>query len=89
VKLSTAVIGDLEDFVGEVFRMTLARENIQLAKFLSAGEPAEHRGSRWHCGIGTDGPEAFTDDEPAQIVSAISALCPNGRPRWAAPRSAW
>ena len=32
--VAAAVVGDLEDFVGEVFRLTLARENIQVAKFL-------------------------------------------------------
>jgi hypothetical protein len=31
--------------------------------FLIAGEPAEYRGSGRHCGIGTDGPEAFTVEE--------------------------
>jgi hypothetical protein len=35
-----------------------------LAKFLIAGEPAEYRGSARHRGIGTDGPEALTIDEP-------------------------
>jgi hypothetical protein len=55
-----AVVGDLEDFVSEVFRLTLARKNIQVAKFLIASEPAEYRGSSRHRGIGTDGPQAFT-----------------------------
>ena len=34
--------------------------NLQVAKFLIAGEPAEYRGSSRHRGIGTDGPQAFT-----------------------------
>jgi hypothetical protein len=34
----------LDDFEGEVFRLTLARESVRAAKFLIAGEPAEHRG---------------------------------------------
>jgi hypothetical protein len=62
--VAAAVVGDLEDFVSEVFRLTLARQSIQLAKFLIAGEPAEYRGSGRHRGIGADGPQAFTVDEP-------------------------
>jgi hypothetical protein len=50
----------IEDFVSEVFRLTLACENIEVAKFLIAAEPAEYSGSGRHRGIGTDGPEAFT-----------------------------
>jgi hypothetical protein len=50
---------------GEVFSVTLARESVRAAKFLIAGEPAEYRGSGRHRGIGADGPEAFTVDEPA------------------------
>jgi IS66 Orf2 like protein len=46
--IAAAVVCDLEDFVSEVFRLTLARENIELAKFLIAGEPAEYRGSGRH-----------------------------------------
>ena len=61
--VTTAVVGDLEDFEGEVFRLTLARESIRLAKFLIAGEPAEHRGFGRHPGVGTDRPKAFTVDE--------------------------
>jgi hypothetical protein len=58
--VATAVIGDLEDFVGEVFRLTLAGEGIRAAKFLVAGEPAEYRGFGRHPWVGTDGPQAFT-----------------------------
>jgi hypothetical protein len=32
---SRAVVCDFEDFVSEVFRLTLSRENIQVAKFLA------------------------------------------------------
>jgi hypothetical protein len=35
--VAAAVVGDLEDFVSEVFRLTLARENVQLAKFEGQG----------------------------------------------------
>ena len=64
LRLAAAVVGDFENFVGEVFRLILARASIQLAKFLIASEPAEYRDSGRHCGIGTDGPQAFTVDEP-------------------------
>ena len=40
--VAAAVVDDFEDFVSEVFRLTLACENIQLAKFLIAGGPAEY-----------------------------------------------
>jgi len=32
--------GDLEDFVGEVFKLTCPRESVPAAKFLIASEPA-------------------------------------------------
>ena len=63
--VTAAVGGDREGFQGEVFSVTLARESVRAAKFLIAGEPAEYRGSGRHRGIGADGPEAFTVDEPA------------------------
>jgi len=62
--VTAAVAGDREGFQGEVFSVTLARESVRAAKFLIAGEPAEYRGSGRHRGIGTDGPEAFTVEEP-------------------------
>ena len=62
--VTAAVVGDREGFEGEVFSVTLARESVRAAKFLIAGEPAEYRCSGRHRGIGTDGPEAFTGDEP-------------------------
>jgi len=52
--VATAVVGDLEDFLGEVFRLTLACEGIRAPKFLIAGEPAEYRGFGRHPGVGTD-----------------------------------
>src|SRR4029077_3707449 len=58
--VATTVVGDLEDFVGEVIRLTLACEGIRAAKFLIAGEPAEYRGFGRHPWVGTDGPQAFT-----------------------------
>jgi hypothetical protein len=61
--VATAVVGDLEDFEGEVFRLTRARESVRAAKFLIAGEPAEHRGFGRHPGVGADRPKAFTVDE--------------------------
>jgi hypothetical protein len=59
-----AVAGRAREYRGEVFRLTLARQSVQLAKFLIAGEPAEYRGSGRYRGIGTDSPEAFTVNEP-------------------------
>jgi hypothetical protein len=42
--VATAVVGDLQDFEGQVFCLTLAREGVGPAKFPIAGEPAERRG---------------------------------------------
>ena len=47
-QFGTCVVSSAKDiltiFEGEVFRLTLARESVRAAKFLIAGEPAEHRG---------------------------------------------
>ena len=51
----------IEDFVSEVFRLTLACENIQLAKFLIAGGPAKYGGSA-----------LSAEDEPDVTERAIS-----------------
>ena len=59
--VAAAVVGDFEDFVSEVFRLTLACENIQLAKFLIAGGPAEYGGSA-----------LSAEDEPDVAERAIS-----------------
>jgi hypothetical protein len=58
---SAGLNGDFEDFVSEVFRLTLACENIQLAKFLIAGGPAKYGGSA-----------LSTEDEPDVTERAIS-----------------
>ena len=58
--VATAVVGDLEDFVGEVFRLTLACEGIRATKFPIAGEPAKHRGFGRHPWVGTDRPKSLS-----------------------------
>jgi hypothetical protein len=70
-----AAVSDLEDCVGKVFRLTLARESVRAAKFLIAGEPAEYRGSGRHPGVCTDCSEALTIDEPlADRISDLDAV---------------
>jgi hypothetical protein len=62
--VAAAVVGDREDFEGEAFNLTLARESVRSAKLLMPAEPAAYRSFGRHRGIGTNGPEAFTVDEP-------------------------
>jgi hypothetical protein len=73
-----AVIDDLEDFVGEIFNLPCPRQSVPAAKFLIASEPAAYRGFRRHPGVRTDGPKAFTVEEPkavAQTTGWSSAVC--------------
>jgi hypothetical protein len=70
-----AVIGDLEHFVGEIFNLPCPRQSVPAAKFLIASEPAAYRGFRRHPGVRTDGPKAFTVDEPeADRLSNLSII---------------
>ena len=62
--VAAAVVDDREDFEGEVFNLTPARESVRAAKFLIASEPAAYRGFGRHRGIGADGPETFAVGEP-------------------------
>jgi hypothetical protein len=70
--VAAAVVGDFEDFVSEVFRLTLARENIQLAKFLIVGEPTEYRGSGGIAGSTQMALRLSPLTSRSQIISAIS-----------------
>jgi hypothetical protein len=72
--VATAVVGDLEDFEGEVFRLTRAREGIRLAKFLIAGKPPKYRGSGRHRGSAQIALRLSPLTRRSQIVSAIPAL---------------
>ena len=70
-----AVIDDLEDFVGEIFNLPCPRQSVPAAKFLIASEPAAYRGFGRHPRVRTDGPKAFTVDEPeADRLSNLSII---------------
>ena len=79
--VATAVVGDLEDFVGEVFRLTLACEGIRAAKFLIAGEPAEYRALAGILGSAQMALRLSPFMRRSQIASAILSLYADGRPR--------
>jgi hypothetical protein len=69
-----ALIGDLEDFVGEVFKLTCTRENVPAAKFLIASEPAAYRGFGRHPRVRTDGPKAFNGS--VKLSGMLKSICP-------------
>jgi len=72
--VAAAVVGDREDFEGEVFSLTPARESVRAAKFLIAGEPAEYRSFAGIAGSAQMALRLSPLTSRSQIDSAISAL---------------